>query len=128
MGSCSYQGALAERSLVRSTLVSESKALILTNRSDAQSVSIMALGCLHPAIKVQSAAIHFFLGSDQEVDDSDQESEEEVNVQALHHRREINKKTRSGDKKLQKKLDTAKKVSQSVHFSLLPLILCLETA
>jgi protein SDA1 len=31
-------------------------------------------------------------------------------VRALHHRREINKKTRSGDKKLQKTLNAAKKV------------------
>jgi hypothetical protein len=45
-------------------------------RSDAKSVSIMALGCLHPVVKVQSAALHFFLGSDQEEGDSDVESEE----------------------------------------------------
>jgi hypothetical protein len=31
-------------------------------------------------------------------------------VRALHHRRDINKKTRSGDKKLQKILNAAKKV------------------
>jgi len=36
---------------------------------------------------------------------------QEVDVKALHHRREINKKTRSGDKKMQKKLNQAKKVS-----------------
>lgn len=43
-------------------------------RNDAKSVSIVALGCFHPVIKVQSAAIHFFLGSeDEEIEDSDEE-------------------------------------------------------
>lgn len=44
--------------------------------SDVKSVSIVALGCLHPVVKVQTASIHFFLGSDEE--DSDDEDEEEV--------------------------------------------------
>ncbi|KIJ69642.1 hypothetical protein HYDPIDRAFT_172966 [Hydnomerulius pinastri MD-312] len=79
--------------------------------TDAKSVAIVALGCFHPVMKVQSASIHFFLGSDEEKEDSDDESEDEVDVRALHHRREINKKTRSGDKKLQKRLNVAKKVS-----------------
>lgn len=35
---------------------------------------------------------------------------QELDVRALHHRRDINKKTRSGDKKMQKKLNIAKKV------------------
>ncbi|KAN0075314.1 SDA1 domain containing protein [Tylopilus felleus] len=77
--------------------------------SDAKSVSIVALGCFHPVIKVQSASLHFFLGSDQDKEDSDEESDQEVDIRALHHRREINKKTRSADKKLQKRLNTAKK-------------------
>jgi len=33
-----------------------------------------------------------------------------IDVKSLHHRREINKKTRSGDKKLRKQLKLAKKV------------------
>ncbi|KAJ3794463.1 SDA1-domain-containing protein [Lentinula aff. detonsa] len=76
---------------------------------DVKPVSIVAIGCLHPVLKVQSASIHFFLGDDDEKEDSDQEDEEETDVRALHHRREINKKSRSGDKKLQKKLNAAKK-------------------
>ncbi|KAG1715652.1 hypothetical protein ID866_1494 [Astraeus odoratus] len=81
--------------------------------TDAKSVAIMALGCFHPVMKVQSASIHFFLGSDDEQEDSDDEEEEDVDVKALYHRREINKKTRSGDKKLQKQLKAAKKKKQS---------------
>ncbi|KIK63819.1 hypothetical protein GYMLUDRAFT_71942 [Collybiopsis luxurians FD-317 M1] len=77
--------------------------------NDVKPVSIVAIGCLHPVLKVQSASIHFFLGDEDEKEDSDEDEEEEVDVRALHHRREINKKTRSGDKKLQKKLNTAKK-------------------
>ncbi|KAL4065405.1 SDA1-domain-containing protein [Scleroderma citrinum] len=81
--------------------------------TDAKSVSIIALGCFHPVMKVQNASIHFFLGSDDEKEDSDDEEDEDVDVKALHHRREINKKTRSGDKKLQKQLKVAKKKKQS---------------
>lgn len=42
-------------------------------RTDAKPVSIVALGCFHPVMKVQSASIHFFLGSDEERQDSDDE-------------------------------------------------------
>ncbi|KAJ7197289.1 SDA1-domain-containing protein [Mycena pura] len=77
--------------------------------NDTKSVAIIALGCFHPVVKVQSASIHFFLGTDEDKEDSDDEAEEAPDVRALHHRREINKKTRSGDKKLQKQLNAAKK-------------------
>ena len=46
-------------------------------RNDAKSVAIVALGCLHPATKVQSACLHFFLGSDEESENSD-ESDDDV--------------------------------------------------
>lgn len=39
-------------------------------RVDQKTVSIIVLGCFHPAIKVQSASIHFFLGDDGEKHDS----------------------------------------------------------
>ncbi|KAF8969872.1 protein required for actin cytoskeleton organization and cell cycle progression [Flammula alnicola] len=79
--------------------------------NDAKSVSIVAQGCFHPVTKVQSASLHFFLGSEEEDEESD---EEEVDVRSLHHRREINKKTRSGDNKLRKQLKVAKKASKSI--------------
>jgi protein SDA1 len=47
-------------------------------RDDAKSVAIVALGCFHPITKVQSASLHFFLGSDEESEDSEDESD--VNV------------------------------------------------
>ncbi|KAG1804242.1 SDA1-domain-containing protein [Suillus subaureus] len=44
--------------------------------TDAKPVSIVALGCFHPVMKVQSASIHFFLGSDDEKEDIDDEEDE----------------------------------------------------
>ncbi|KAI0747789.1 actin cytoskeleton organization and cell cycle progression protein [Daedaleopsis nitida] len=76
--------------------------------NDAKTVSIIALGCFHPVTKVQSASLHFFLGSDEEKEDSDDEDEDLPNVKSLQHRREINKKTRSGDKKIQKQVRSIK--------------------
>ncbi|KAH9830989.1 SDA1-domain-containing protein [Rhodofomes roseus] len=76
--------------------------------NDAKTVSIVALGCFHPVVKVQSASLHFFLGSDEEKEDSDDESEDEPDVKGLQHRREINKKTRSGDKKIRKTIKSIK--------------------
>lgn len=46
------------------------------NRNDPKTVAIVALACNHPNTKVQSAAIHFFLGSENEGEDSDDEEEE----------------------------------------------------
>ncbi|KAF8906010.1 protein required for actin cytoskeleton organization and cell cycle progression [Gymnopilus junonius] len=80
---------------------------------DAKSVSIVAQGCFHPVTKVQSASLHFFLGSDEPDEESDEEASFcfllDVDIKSLHHRREVNKKTRSGDKKLVKQLKAAKK-------------------
>jgi protein SDA1 len=98
-------------------------------RSDAKSVAIVALGCFHPVTKVQSASLHFFLGNDEGSEDSDDESDDDVcpyfpfvgdlsslslwqtiNVRSIEHKREIKKKTRSGDKKIRKMIKTASKV------------------
>jgi hypothetical protein len=52
------------------------RGLTLGRRNDAKSVSIMALGCFHPVLKVQSASLHFFLGSDDDQPDSDDEDDD----------------------------------------------------
>ncbi|EJD07420.1 SDA1-domain-containing protein [Fomitiporia mediterranea MF3/22] len=80
--------------------------------NDAKSVAIISLGCFHPITKVQSAALHFFL-DEEDGEDSSEEEDEGPDVKALQHRRTINKKTRSGDKKLAKSIKTAKKKSKS---------------
>ncbi|KZS94026.1 actin cytoskeleton organization and cell cycle progression protein [Sistotremastrum niveocremeum HHB9708] len=77
--------------------------------NDSKTVSIIALGCFHPVTKVQSASIHFFLGSENE-EEKDSDDEEEIpDAGGLKHRREINKKTRSGEKKIAKQLKTIRK-------------------
>lgn len=48
----------------------------LACRNDPKTVAIVALACNHPNTKVQSAAIHFFLGSENEGEDSSDEEEE----------------------------------------------------
>ncbi|KAI9440476.1 protein required for actin cytoskeleton organization and cell cycle progression [Lactarius indigo] len=77
---------------------------------DAKSVAIVATGCFHPVTKVQSVSLHFFLGGDEEDEDGEDESEDDtVDVKSLEHKREVKKKTRSGDKKMRKVLKTASK-------------------
>ncbi|KAG8836235.1 Severe Depolymerization of Actin [Serendipita sp. 399] len=80
--------------------------------NDAKSVSIVALGCFHPVAKVQSASLHFFLGSDEEDDDSESE-DEGPDIKALQHRREVNKKTKSSDRRLARAEQTIKKKNNS---------------
>ena len=36
----------------------------------------MAMACFHPVVKVQSASIHFFLGSDQDDDEMEPNEDE----------------------------------------------------
>jgi protein SDA1 len=103
-------------------------------RTDPKAVSIIALGCFHPTIKVQSASIHFFLGHDEEKEDSDDGDDVRFkydqcvryltalqlpDVRALHHRREINKKRRGDDKKLRRNLKSVKKVCAVFRFPFL---------
>ena len=45
-------------------------------------MSIVAQGCFHPVTKVQSASLHFFLGSEEEDDESE---DEEVISDILFH-------------------------------------------
>lgn len=85
--------------------------------TDAKTVSIAALAAFHPDTKVQSAAIHFFLGSEtDEVEDSDEEDgvrEARRDVKSLQHKMEVGK---SGRKK-QRLLKEVKKDANKVGFS-----------
>lgn len=86
--------------------------------NDEKTVSLLALACLHPHPRVQSSAIRFFLGdlhSAEAGEESGSENEsgaeggEIPDVKALLHRRKINKKTRSNDKKVRAAASLAKK-------------------
>ena len=67
---------MEEGNLVCITVNSRRYPLIIQRRNDTKTVSIVALGCFHPVVKVQSASLHFFLGSDEEQEDSDEEEED----------------------------------------------------
>jgi hypothetical protein len=75
--------------------------------TDAKTVSIVSLAVFHPNTKVQSAAIHFFLGSDN--DDGEPDSDEEDNdigrarkdINAYQHKLNVgNTSSRKGAKML----------------------------
>lgn len=42
---------------------------------DAKTVAIISQGCFHPVTKAQSASLHFFLGDEEDPEDSDEEDE-----------------------------------------------------
>lgn len=78
-------------------------------RNDPKTVSIVALGCFHPVIKVQSACAHFFLNSEEAVEDSESE-DEAPDLGKLAHQRQIKKKTKGLDHKIERSKKKAKKV------------------
>lgn len=79
---------LEERHLVRRILLLVFFFLSTTPfRTDAKPVTIIALGCFHPVTKVQSASVHFFLGSDEDKADSDEDEDEVCMVYDIHYLR-----------------------------------------
>ncbi|KAG8851979.1 Severe Depolymerization of Actin [Tulasnella sp. 330] len=77
--------------------------------NDAKTVSIVTLGCFHPVTKVQNACLHFFLGSDDDKDESEEE-DEGPDLRKLAHQRQINKKTKGTEAQLTRAKKKAKKV------------------
>lgn len=84
--------------------------------TDAKTVSIVALAAFHPNTKVQSAAIHFFLGSEhdeQAEDSSDEEGgvrDARRDVKKMQHSLEVGKKGRKKEKQLRSLQKDASKV------------------
>lgn len=76
--------------------------------NDAKTVSIVALACFHPTAKVQNAAVHFFLGSDDAVEESEDEGDD-IDMKKVQHQALINKSRKSVDKKVAKQKKAAKK-------------------
>ena len=73
----------------------------LTGRTDSKTVSIPALAAFHPNTKVQSAALHFFLGSENDDEDESDNSDDEIRaarkgIKSLEHRLKV---TKGGKKK-----------------------------
>ncbi|KGB76985.3 protein SDA1 [Cryptococcus deuterogattii R265] len=82
--------------------------------TDAKTVSIVSLAAFHPNTKVQSAALHFFLGSENE-DEDDSDDEDEVgearrDVRKMEHRMEVSRGKRKKEKQVkQLKKEASKK-------------------
>lgn len=80
--------------------------------TDSKTVSLLALACFHPHPRVQSSAVRFFLGDLHSAEDDAEESgsdDQGPDVDALMHARKVNKKTRSGDKKMRAAAALSKK-------------------
>lgn len=83
--------------------------------NDAKTVSIVSRATRHPNVKVQSAAIHFFLGNEDDdgLDSDDEQDDEGPSIKKLNHQNLIKKKTKAGERALQKAKITANKVSSA---------------
>ncbi|EJU05990.1 SDA1-domain-containing protein [Dacryopinax primogenitus] len=80
---------------------------------DEKTVSIVALGCIHPSAKVQKAAYYFFLGSEDDDEPCSEEEDEGPDIKQLKHQRLVKKKTRSEDRKIAKAVKIAKKKTKT---------------
>lgn len=80
--------------------------------NDAKTVSIVSRATRHPNVKVQSAAIHFFLGNEDDdgLDSDDEQEDEGPNIKKLVHQRTIKKKTKADEKRFSKAKTTYNKV------------------
>ncbi|XP_058456024.1 protein SDA1 homolog [Malaya genurostris] len=76
--------------------------------NDSKTVNVIAtVGCFSKVTKVMVASLKFFLGTDQvDVNNSDEESDKEIDLKSVIMANRINKKT----KKRKKQLETAKKL------------------
>lgn len=80
---------------------------VIFHRNDAKSVSIAALAAFHPNTKVQSAALHFFLGSETDADKDDESEDEDSgirrgrkDVRKLEHQLQVGNHGRKGARML----------------------------
>ena len=81
---------------------------------DAKTVSIVSLATFHPNTKVQAAAMHFFLGSEDDEEEDDEEDEvreARKDVKKMEHRLEVGKAGRKKEKALRVAKKEANKVS-----------------
>ncbi|GHJ84265.1 hypothetical protein NliqN6_0667 [Naganishia liquefaciens] len=79
--------------------------------NDAKTVSIVSRATRHPNVKVQSAAIHFFLGNEDDdgLDSDDEQEDDGPDIKKLNHQNLIKKKTKAGEKALARAKQMANK-------------------
>ena len=79
---------------------------------DSRTIEIMTQAALHSDTKIALAGIMFFLDADREREETFEDKsddEDDVNIDALKHRLEINKKTGKRAKKLKNAISTVRK-------------------
>lgn len=78
---------------------------------DSRTVEIMTQAATHSNLKVAVSAAKFFLGADKEREDATQESDDDdsVDVTALKHKYQVNKKSTKKSKKLEAALKSSNK-------------------
>lgn len=85
---------------------------------DARTVELMVQASLNENIKVAISAVRFFLGADkerQETAESKSDNEEELDLNALKHKMQINKKSGRRGKKLEAAIKQVKKKGNIKH-------------
>ena len=120
MGCDDGQGTMEERRLVSHPL--RLRLLAQLRRNDAKTVSIVALATFHPNTRVQSAALHFFLGSETDADKADDSSDDDGGIRDA--RRDVKKLEHSmhvgtGGKKKDRLLRTVKREATKVSEAIL---------
>jgi protein SDA1 len=86
--------------------------------NDAKTVSIVVRACQHPNVKVQSAAVHFFLGDEdgEGAHDSDEDSDDEgPDLKKLAHQRTIKKKTKADGRRMDRARTVVNRVGPPDH-------------
>jgi len=92
------------------------------SRTDSKTVSIPALAAFHPNTKVQSAALHFFLGSENDDEDESDNSDDEIRaarkgIKSLEHRLKVTKGGRKKDRMMRQSEKDIHKVCADGHDS-----------
>ncbi|KAH6656626.1 SDA1-domain-containing protein [Truncatella angustata] len=87
--------------------------------TDAKPVDIMREACLSDNEKVVIGAVRFFLGSDQEREENQEDDESDgdnnVDIRKVKHQIGINKKTKKKTKALEKAVDKVKRQERKKH-------------
>lgn len=86
--------------------------------TDAKAVEIMKEASLADNIKVAVGGVRFFLGVDQEMEESSDE-EDEVDIRKLKHQAGINKKSKKQSRNLERAVATVKKVRDPANLCLI---------
>ncbi|KAG0348631.1 Protein SDA1, partial [Podila humilis] len=95
--------------------------------NDAKTVNVIAHACFSPVTKIMVTALQFFLGNNEDGDESEDE-DEMPDIKGMQHKQNVSKKTKSKAKQMDKMITTlkkkqrAKKKAETFNFSALHLL------